>query len=150
VKVVINACFGGFSLSPAGAAAYLARQGKPAFFYVEDRESSARPGDRDYVRVGEPEARAAFMFTTLSEDIGERVPSEVIWPGRNAHPAYWDDRDIERDDPDLVAIVEADAETVSGNHAKLQVVEIPDDVAWEIEEYDGLERVAEQHRTWSS
>jgi hypothetical protein len=29
------------------------------------------------------------------------------------------------------------------------VIEIPDDVEWEVEEYDGLEWVAEKHRTWS-
>jgi len=28
-------------------------------------------------------------------------------------------------------------------------VEIPDDVKWHIHEYDGLEHVAEDHRTWS-
>jgi hypothetical protein len=27
-------------------------------------------------------------------------------------------------------------------------VDIPDDVKWEIEEYDGNEWVAEVHRTW--
>lgn len=26
--------------------------------------------------------------------------------------------------------------------------DIPDDVEWEIEEYDGLEWVSEKHRTW--
>ncbi len=25
---------------------------------------------------------------------------------------------------------------------------IPDDVKWQIEEYDGLEWIAEKHRTW--
>jgi hypothetical protein len=28
-------------------------------------------------------------------------------------------------------------------------VDIPDDVNWYIEEYDGNEHVAERHRTWS-
>ena len=31
----------------------------------------------------------------------------------------------------------------------LKVVEIPDDVEWEIEEYDGNEWVSEVHRCWS-
>jgi hypothetical protein len=30
----------------------------------------------------------------------------------------------------------------------LKVVEIPDGVKWQIEEYDGSEWVAEKHRTW--
>jgi hypothetical protein len=32
--------------------------------------------------------------------------------------------------------------------AELKVVESPDDVEWEIEEYDGIEWIAEVHRTW--
>lgn len=149
MKVVINGCFGGFGLSPAGEKAYLARKGKKAFFYTEDRDSAARPGDRDYIRVPENEARSAFSFTTLTEDIGERVAHNIIWPDGNAHQAYFGKYDLERDDPDLVAIVEEDAKKYSGGFASLQVVEIPDDVQWEIEEYDGLEHVAEAHRTWA-
>jgi hypothetical protein len=30
----------------------------------------------------------------------------------------------------------------------LAIVEIPDDVQWIIEENDGMEWVAEKHRTW--
>jgi hypothetical protein len=30
----------------------------------------------------------------------------------------------------------------------LLIVEVPADVDWYIEEYDGLEWVAEKHRTW--
>ena len=33
--------------------------------------------------------------------------------------------------------------------AKLKIVEIPDDVEWIIEEYDGKEWIAEDHRRWS-
>jgi len=36
-----------------------------------------------------------------------------------------------------------------GEYSELKVVEIPDDVKWQLEEYDGLEWVAEKHRTWS-
>ncbi len=34
------------------------------------------------------------------------------------------------------------------NFAKLKVVEIPDDVDWEVENYDGIEWIAEKHRIW--
>ena len=54
----------------------------------------------------------------------------------------------ERTDPDLVAAVEALGEEANGLRASLLVVEIPDDVDWYIEEYDGHEWIAETHRTW--
>jgi len=37
----------------------------------------------------------------------------------------------------------------NGGYAELKVVEIPDDVDWEITEYDGLEQVEEKHRVWT-
>jgi hypothetical protein len=37
----------------------------------------------------------------------------------------------------------------NGTYANLKVVTIPGDVDWEIGEYDGMEWVAEKHRTWS-
>jgi hypothetical protein len=40
-------------------------------------------------------------------------------------------------------------EKSSGVYAELKIVDIPDDVEWEIDEYDGKEWVAEVHRTWS-
>lgn len=59
------------------------------------------------------------------------------------------DRRIPRDDKDLVEIVESLGRKANGSCADLRVVEIPDGVNWEIEEYDGNEWVAEVHRRWS-
>jgi len=56
--------------------------------------------------------------------------------------------DIPRDCPHLVAMVEEYGDEIDGDYADLKIVEIPDDVNWYIEEYDGREWVAERHRTW--
>jgi len=60
---------------------------------------------------------------------------------------FWE-LDIDRDDPVLVQLVEEMGEAVDSRYSELKVVDIPDDVEWTIMEYDGLEWVAEQHRTW--
>lgn len=57
--------------------------------------------------------------------------------------------DIPRDCPVLVAMVEEQGTAVNGGFADLKIVEVPDDVDWYIDEYDGNEHVAERHRTWS-
>ena len=54
-----------------------------------------------------------------------------------------------RDDADLVAVVEALGSKANGKYSELKIVEVPDDVDWYIDEYDGKEWVAERHRTWS-
>ena len=58
---------------------------------------------------------------------------------------YWD---IPRDDPILLKIVEEMGEDSYGKWSELKIIEIPDDIEWEIEEYDGKEWVSEKHRTW--
>ena len=60
----------------------------------------------------------------------------------------WYDRNVARDDPYLVKIVKELGSDASGGHSKLKIVEIPGDVLWHIGEYDGVEWVAEDHRTW--
>lgn len=54
----------------------------------------------------------------------------------------------DRTDPTLVQVVEELGRRASRNASDLIVVEIPDGVEWHIAEYDGLEHVAENHRTW--
>jgi len=58
------------------------------------------------------------------------------------------DWEIERDDADLIRIVEQLGKQADGRCADLKVVEIPDGVKWYVHEYDGLEDVREG-RIWS-
>ena len=58
------------------------------------------------------------------------------------------DFNIKRNDPILVEVVEQLGEAANGDYAELKVIEIPDDVQWTVEEYDGAEWIAEKHRTW--
>lgn len=60
----------------------------------------------------------------------------------------FDCNQLERDDPVLVQIVETLGTDASGDFSSLKIVEIPEDVKWIVEEYDGAEWVAESHRTW--
>lgn len=55
---------------------------------------------------------------------------------------------VSRTDKDLVEVVEILGGDADGTYSSYSVVEIPDDVDWQIEEYDGLEWIAEKHRTW--
>lgn len=58
------------------------------------------------------------------------------------------DNDKMRASEALVACVEALGDRANGMCARLKVVEIPDDVSWYIDEYDGLEIIRERHRSW--
>ena len=60
----------------------------------------------------------------------------------------WGCRNVDRDDPALIQVVEEMGEAADGIFASLFIIEIPDGVKWQIKEYDGLEWIAEEHRTW--
>lgn len=57
---------------------------------------------------------------------------------------------VPRDDLKLAQVVEELGTEANGSSAALKVVEIPNDVAWEIEKlYGEMEHVSEIHRMWS-
>lgn len=41
------------------------------------------------------------------------------------------------------------SERSSGGYSRLKLIEIPDDVEYTVQQYDGIEWIAEVHRTWS-
>jgi hypothetical protein len=142
VKVVINKCHGGFGLSHEAVMAYAERKGMK--LYPEDREHFALMGPT-YFRVPPEERKwsdSGPAWCALTPE--QKAENNALYDAEHFHP-----RDIERTDADLVAVVEAMGAASSGRFSELAVVEIPDDVEWKIEEYDGAEWVAEKHRTWS-
>lgn len=62
-------------------------------------------------------------------------------------PEFYD-RDIPRDDPYLIKVIKELGMTANGEFANLKIIEIPADVEWLVQEYDGAEWIAEKHRTW--
>lgn len=60
---------------------------------------------------------------------------------------FWD-FEIKRDDPYLVRVVEELGQEADGDFAELKIVEVPSEVEWQLEEYDGIEWIAEKHRIW--
>ena len=81
--------------------------------------------------------------------LSEAAYEKLIEWGISVRPRYWDTWTSDnRSHPLLVRLVEEMGDGASGQYASLKVVEIPDDVRWHVEEYDGMEWVAEDHRTW--
>lgn len=62
------------------------------------------------------------------------------------HRIYFDTMDRSLDK--LVSIVEEMGQKAGAYGTSLKVIEIPDDVNWEIEEFDGQERIREVGRIW--
>lgn len=65
---------------------------------------------------------------------------------------YWAVRilyeEVYRAHPLVVQVVEELGEAANGPYADLKVIEIPDGIEWELDDYDGMESVHESHRSW--
>ena len=140
MKVVINACYGGFGLSHEAILRYAEIKG--ITLYVEPTNSALVP--YNYYTVPK---ELRVKETPYKEFITMPLPERAAYNKRCSEESLYA-RAIPRDDPALVQVVEEMGRAADGDCARLEVVEIPDDVAWHIEEYDGNEHVAEDHRTW--
>ena len=112
MKIVINACFGGFSVSK-----------------------------KALLRLRELKEKTALEDCLEGETFNDGSICDFD------HDSYC--RDIPRDSKLLLQVINELGEDANGSRAKLSIVEVPDGVDWQIEEYDGSEHVAEQHKTWS-
>jgi hypothetical protein len=117
-KVAINRCFGGFGLSDEAFEKLLARK-NVAFDKVES--DSALLGTHYYQAGHSGDDEYYISSYEYIED---------------------------RSDSDLIAVIEEMGDAANGWASEIAIVEIPDDVEWHIDEYDGREHVAENHRTW--
>lgn len=91
--------------------------------------------------------RAGIPYVTKPRD--DRHSTERYGPIIMVNGKHWYDRDVPRDDPVLVSLVQELGKASWGDHARLKIVRVPADVTWQINEYDGNEWVAESHRTWN-
>lgn len=117
--IVINKCFGGFGLSDEAMTRW-----------AELRDITLYRQNSDFAISNSNN----FMYYASPEMSEESFISPY---------------DIKRDDPALVQTVRELGESATDRFAELKIVAIPDEVDWEIEEYDGMEWVAEKHRVWS-
>ena len=148
MKIVINKCYGGFGLSNAAIMAYAKRKGMD--LYVEASEISLKY----YGPMDDPETYEGMLhYYTVPPEQYHALYEKLQKSGGgykelNGKGWYWSHYDVARDDADLVAVVEELGEKANGDHADLAVVDVPDGISWEIDEYDGIEHIAESHRTW--
>lgn len=141
-KVVINACYGGFGISHEGMLRYFALKGIEVWPECVDVFCNQK-----FYRY----------WTKAPEERPTKPGLEVFKWSIDDHVAYKNacnkvtlsSEEIMRDDPALVRIVEELGIAVNSRYSNLRVVEIPDDVLWQIDDYEGYEHVAEVHRRWT-
>jgi hypothetical protein len=141
MKVVINSCYGGFGLSDEAILRYAELKGIKLYPEINMEFPSFRP---TYWTV------PTEQRTQLTGEQFYALPLEArLEYNELQSKSTLYDRDIPRNDPTLIQVIEELGNKADGRCANLRIIEIPDDVSWQIEEYDGHEHIAETHRTWS-
>lgn len=147
MKVVINGCYGGFSLSPKAQRRYVQLKNNGTLYFYKQTKYSYRDGISEYEQFNPTSPSDSYFSFALLNDLGPVIQDNDHGCIKDAK--FFNDRDLDRDDPVLVQVVEEMGAEANGQCASLDIVEIPDDITWSIKEYDGNEWVAETHRTWS-
>ncbi len=139
MKIAINTCFGGFSLSHEAVMEYAKIKGFDLYPFVEERlpDGSLDFNSRKFIPYNPNEDVFIIHYST-----------KPLKDGMYEENSYFSDRDIPRNDPALIVVIKKLRKKANGSYANLKIVTIPDNVEWQIEEYDGLEHIAEKHRTW--
>lgn len=121
MKIVINKCWGGFGLSKICMDELIKREHPIACQYMNDLAESFKKDMEFYSKKG--------------------------WSYDPYKQHYYPD--IPRNDPILIDVIEKLGTDVCGTDlSNLSIVEIPDDIDWEIDNYDGMESIHEKHRVW--
>jgi len=124
MKIAINSCYGGFSLSN---------------------------------RVFERMIELGFPYYENSKEVPEDFKGHYIVKTRSGmfndyYLTYknldYDDYYSVRVDPILIRAIEELKSEASTRVSEIKIIEIPDDVEWDIDEYDGIESVHEKHQSW--
>ena len=152
MKVVINKCFGGFGLSREAIKRMAELNGRECYFFMYDFKT------KTYFIAPPREGRDLFWMAFDIPNPNEVLIKEDDWLNMTlderkasnelANKHALETRPDNRHDPLLIKVVEELGVMANGACAELVVVEIPDGVEYEIDEYDGLESVHEKHRSW--
>ena len=131
MKIVINRCFGSFGLSYKAVMRYAEIKGIKLYAYADDLFEEYVP------KEGEKEPFIVYYYT-----------KQRTGNNKEDNKNFFMDNNIDRTDLALVQVVEELKEEANTSCSELKVVDIPDNIEYEIDNYDGLESIHEMHRTW--
>lgn len=162
MKIVINNDYGGYSLSPLAIKRFAEITGQSCYFFNKNYTKDGLYGN--YYEISLEEANKTLFCTVFNvknpndylskfhkKDHKSKTKEEIIEENKIWNQIYLDLRMFSEDrtNPLLLQIVEELGDKADGSCASLKIIDIPDDMEYEIEEYDGKEWVSEIHNRWS-
>ena len=129
MKIILNKCFGGFDVSTQGYELYAKKKGLELYKYKYNLDFR----NCEYIKLKDEENELFEHYFT--KDFGEIAKiSDEDYSKYNLTL-----REEHRQDQTLIEVVEELGEKASGIFGELEVVEIPDNSFYKIDEYDRIE-----------
>ena len=135
-KVILNKCFGGFGLSKEAYELYAKKKGISVFHYTQENLKK-----EIYTYATDDNRTFDFYFT---KDFGDNV-----YISNEDFKKYFLNLDENfREDKTLIEVVEELGEKANAFYSNLKIVEIPDDLDYVIDNYDGIETLHQKVQEW--
>ena len=128
MKIILNKCFGGFGLSYEAHKLYANKKGLKLYKYKANDFISNK-----YIKVEEDD----MMTYYFTKDFGEEI--ELNDEVYNKYCLNLTSKN--RTDKTLIEVVEELGQKANNGFSELEVVEIPDNCYYKIDEYDGIETI---------
>lgn len=148
MKVAINQCYGGFRLSSKAVARLAELQGRPCYFFKQPEEKYVP------ITLQECSQTSFWIAFDIPNPNDELIISQQKWAllsnaeklklNRKFESHHLNSRYNLRSDPLLIQTIEELGNEANGPCAKIEIVEVPDDIKWKINEYDGKECVVKK------
>lgn len=126
-KIILNKCYGGFELSRKAYELYVKKKGLELYTYtmtIENNKCKYKYSDG-----------SDFFIVYFTKNFGNNV--EISKEDYEKYVLSL--REEAREDKTLIEVVEELGEEASGTFGELEIVEIPDNAFFIIDNYDGIE-----------
>lgn len=139
-KVILNKCYGGFDVSKEAYLLYAKKKGLNLYIY----EGEFIKNSKDFIYKKITDDNNSIFVNYFTKDFGDisKISNEEF----EKYCLYL--KDGHREDPILIEVVEELGEKASGRYGNLKIVEIPDDLDYVIDEYDGIETLHQKVQEW--
>lgn len=137
MKVILNKCYGGFGVSQEAYELYAKKKGIEIFAYKLEILN-----DKPIYR--KTDTGSSIFTINFTKDFGDYIEMS----DDDFDKYYLNLDDSHREDPILIEVVEELGKRANGPFAKLVIVDIPDGMEYEIDDYDGFETLHQKVETW--
>lgn len=118
MKIAVNKCFGGFDLSEK-AYERMIELGVKTYNNWEELKENHKEG----------------VYVVITDDsFGKYYSNFGDYKNRNNNV--------------LIQVIEELKDEASGSFGDIKIIDIPESIEWEIDDYDGVETIRESHMSW--